>query len=73
HGHGGMDFLEDLRLIECLRQGTPTDFDVYDAAAWSAMVELTGRSAGSRSKPVDIPDFTRGKWKSRPPLGIIGG
>lgn len=73
HGHGGMDFLEDLRLIECLRQGTPTDFDVYDAAAWSAMVELTGKSAASRSKPVDIPDFTRGKWKSRPPLGIIGG
>lgn len=73
HGHGGMDFLEDLRLIECLRQGTPTDFDVYDAAAWSVMVELTGKSAGSRSKPIDIPDFTRGKWRSRPPLGIIGG
>lgn len=73
HGHGGMDFLEDLRLIECLRQGTPTDFDVYDAAAWSAMVELTGRSAGSRSKSVDIPDFTRGQWRKRPPLGIIGG
>jgi hypothetical protein len=73
HGHGGMDFLEDLRLIECLRHGTPTDFDVYDAAAWSAMVELTGKSAGSRSKAVDIPDFTRGKWRSRPPLGIVGG
>ena len=73
HGHGGMDFLEDLRLVECLQQGLPTDFDVYDAASWSCMVELTARSAASRSKPVDIPDFTRGRWKSRAPLGIIGG
>jgi hypothetical protein len=73
NGHGGMDFLEDLRLIECLQQGLPTDYDVYDAAAWSCMVELTAISAGARSKPVDVPDFTRGQWRSRPPLGIIGG
>lgn len=73
NGHGGMDFLEDLRLIECLQQGLPTDYDVYDAAAWSCMVELTSRSAASRSKAIDVPDFTRGNWKVRPPLGIIGG
>ncbi len=73
NGHGGMDFLEDLRLVECLQQGLPTDFDVYDAAAWSCMVELTATSTASRSKPVDVPDFTRGGWTSRPPLGIIGG
>ena len=73
NGHGGMDFLEDLRLIECLQQGLPTDFDVYDAAAWSCMVELTEASLTARSKAVDVPDFTRGKWQSRPPLGIIGG
>ena len=35
-GHGGMDFLEDWRLIKCLREGTPTDMNVYDAAALSA-------------------------------------
>ncbi len=73
HGHGGMDFLEDLRLIECLQQGAPTDFDVYDAASWSCMVELTAKSVASRSRALEVPDFTRGKWKSRPPLGIVGG
>ncbi len=73
NGHGGMDFLEDLRLMECLQQGLPTDYDVYDAAAWSSMVELTATSTRSRSKAVDVPDFTRGRWKTRPPLGIIGG
>ncbi len=73
NGHGGMDFLEDLRLIECLQQGRPTDYDVYDAAAWSCMVDLTAKSVAARSKAIDVPDFTRGRWQSRPPLGIIGG
>jgi len=72
-GHGGMDYIEDYRLIQCLRQGLPLDMDVYDAAAWSAVSELSERSVADRSRPVDFPDFTRGRWKAYPPLGIIGG
>ncbi|HSL24183.1 MAG TPA: Gfo/Idh/MocA family oxidoreductase [Vicinamibacterales bacterium] len=68
-GHGGMDYLEDYRLIECLREGTPTDMDVYDAAALSAVVELSERSVARRSEPVEFPDFTRGRWKARPAGG----
>ena len=70
-GHGGMDFLEDWRLIQCLRAGLPTDQTVYDAAAWSAIVELTLRSVAARGRPQDVPDFTRGKWQTIPPLGIV--
>jgi predicted dehydrogenase len=70
-GHGGMDFLEDWRLIQCLRAGLPTDQTVYDAAAWSAIVELTMRSVAARGRPQDVPDFTRGKWQTIPPLGIV--
>jgi predicted dehydrogenase len=72
-GHGGMDFLEDWRLIQCLQHGLPTDQTVYDAAAWSAIVDLTVRSVSARGRPQDVPDFTRGKWQSTPPLGIIEG
>ena len=72
-GHGGMDFIEDYRLIECLRKGEPTDQDVYDAAAWSAVSELSERSIAKGSQPVDFPDFTRGKWRSTPPLRILTG
>jgi len=71
-GHGGMDFLEDYRLIQCLREGTSTDMNVYDAAAWSAVSELSEISAANGSRPVDFPDFTRGRWKTYPQLGIIG-
>jgi predicted dehydrogenase len=70
-GHGGMDFLEDWRLIACLRAGLPTDWDVYDAAAWSVISELSERSVAGGSRPMDVPDFTRGRWRTRPPLGII--
>jgi hypothetical protein len=72
-GHGGMDFMEFHRLVECLHQGTEPDMDVYDAAAWSAISELSERSVAKRSKSLDVPDFTRGRWKKNKPLGIIGG
>ena len=67
-----MDYIEDYRLIKCLREGLPMDMDMYDAAAWSAVSELSERSAGNRSKTMDFPDFTRGVWKIRKPLGIVG-
>lgn len=72
-GHGGMDFLEDWRLIVCLRAGLPTDQNVYDGAAWSVICELTERSVAARSRPMDIPDFTRGAWRTTAPLGIVEG
>jgi predicted dehydrogenase len=70
-GHGGMDFIEDYRLIRCLRAGLPTDMDVYDGAAVSSVSALSERSIAARSRPVDCPDFTRGAWRQRPPLGIV--
>lgn len=72
-GHGGMDYIEDYRLVQCLRRGEPPDQDVYDAAAWSAIVEASCRSVAGRGRPISIPDFTRGRWKTNPPLGIVEG
>jgi len=71
-GHGGMDYIEDYRLIQSLRKGEPLDQDVYDAAAWSAIVGASCQSVAAKGRPVEIPDFTRGLWKTNPPLGIIG-
>ncbi len=70
-GHGGADYLELARLIYCLRKGLPTDMDVYDAVDWTVVSGLTEESVANRSRPVDFPDFTRGLWKTRKPLGII--
>jgi predicted dehydrogenase len=70
-GHGGMDFIEDYRLIKCLREGLPADMNVYDAAALSAVVHLSVQSVGKKSAAVDFPDFTRGRWQHTPPLAIL--
>jgi len=68
---GGMDFIENYRLIKCLQTGTYPDMDVYDAAAWSVVSELSERSIAGKGRSMDFPDFTRGRWKTRRPLGVI--
>jgi hypothetical protein len=69
-GHGGMDFIMDWRLIDCLRNGLPLDQDVYDAALWSSVGLLSERSVANRSAAVDIPDFTCGSYKRNSPIDI---
>jgi predicted dehydrogenase len=61
-GHGGMDFVMMWRLVQCLREGLAPDFDVYDAAAWSAPLPLSQMSVARGSRPMKFPDFTRGEW-----------
>ncbi|MBA3853914.1 MAG: glycosyl hydrolase, partial [Gemmatimonas sp.] len=61
-GHGGMDFVMMWRLVQCIREGLPPDFDVYDAAAWSAPLALSQMSVAQGSQPMKFPDFTRGEW-----------
>ncbi len=70
-GHGGMDYIMVWRVIQCMKEGLPPDFDVYDAAAWSAPGPLSEISVAKGSAPVKFPDFTRGNWKtSRPFAGV---
>ena len=69
-GHGGMDFIMDYRLIYCLHHGLPLDQDVYDAAEWSSLIELTEVSILHGSMPVVMPDFTRGEWENAPGLSL---
>lgn len=69
-GHGGMDFMMDWRLIDCLRNGLALDQDVYDAALWSAVAPLSERSVAKRSDSVDVPDFTNGAWKTNAPVEL---
>ena len=70
-GHGGMDFIMDMRWAYCLQQGLPLDMDVYDLAATCCLCELTEKSSTHRSMACDIPDFTRGAWRTNKPLGIV--
>ena len=64
-GHGGMDFIMNFRLMDCLKRGLIPDIDVYDAAAWSSPTPLSETSVAQNGAPQKFPDFTRGKWNVR--------
>lgn len=63
-GHGGMDFIMAYRLVQTMREGLAPDYDVYDAATWSAPMPLSEMSVAKGSAPMKFPDFTRGAFGS---------
>lgn len=69
-GHGGMDFIMQWRLIDCLRNGLPLDQDVYDAASWSVVTPLSEWSVANGSKSIPFPDFTDKNWKTNKPMEL---
>jgi predicted dehydrogenase len=62
-GHGGMDYLELKAFFDALRADAPMPIDVYDAASWMAITALSEISVANGSAPVEIPDFTSGRWE----------
>lgn len=66
-------FLQDKRNVRqsiCLCNGLPLDEDVYDAALWSCIAPLSEKSVANRSQTMDIPDFTKGNWKTNKPVNL---
>ncbi len=63
-GHGGIDYFVLRGFIEAIKNKVAPPIDVYDAAAWSAISPLSELSIARGSSPVEIPDFTRGKWRT---------
>ncbi|MDY3929029.1 MAG: Gfo/Idh/MocA family oxidoreductase [Clostridia bacterium] len=61
-GHDGMDWLEFGIFFDCLLKDKPMPVDVYDAASWMVITALSEQSVAKGGMPVDIPDFTNGKW-----------
>ncbi|HUT25599.1 MAG TPA: Gfo/Idh/MocA family oxidoreductase [Sumerlaeia bacterium] len=66
-GHGGVDYLELELFVDAVRRGVQTPIDVYDSATMSSIVALSEQSIAQGSAPVQCPDFTRGRWKTRNP------
>jgi len=53
--HGGTDYIMLCRLLQCVRQGMAPDMDVYDAAAWSNVAELSVKSVSNGKRADGIP------------------
>jgi predicted dehydrogenase len=70
-GHGGVDLIELGYFAEAVRDQKQTPIDVYESVLMSCVVGLSGESIAKGSQPVEVPDFTRGKWKTRKPTFAI--
>lgn len=70
-GHGGYDYLMFYSFIEALREGEEMPIDVYDAAAWMSITYLTEQSIAQNGASIEIPDFTRGAYKTRAPRDVV--
>ena len=64
-GHGGMDYLVLRAFVESIQKEVAFPIDVYDTAAWMAITCLSEESIQKGSAPVNIPDFTSGRWMRR--------
>ncbi len=64
-GHGGMDYFLFSDFFRRLRDGREMPIDVYDAAAWMCVTCLSEQSIAGGCMPIDVPDFTKGAWKTR--------
>lgn len=72
-GHGGNVTKTPLvwsRLVEAIRNERMPDWDVYDSVTSSVISPLTEMSVAGGSKPVEFPDFTKGKWETAPRLNF---
>ena len=67
-GHVGADWLVCRAFVESVKNGTDTPIDAYDTIAWMAIAALSEQSVKQNGAPVDIPDFTNGKWQHRGPV-----
>lgn len=72
-GHGQQSRETPLRwhrLMIALRENRMPDWDVYNSVTSSVISPLSEQSVAMNGRPVDVPDFTRGTWETRPRWSI---
>jgi hypothetical protein len=70
-GHGGMDYVMLKHFFKCVAEKRPMPIDVYDAVVWMSVTALSEKSIAGGSIPVECPDFTRGKYKTRKTVDVL--
>lgn len=64
-GHGGMDYIMLKHFFKAVANKEEMPIDVYEACAMMCVTALSEESIKRGSSPVEVPDFTRGKYRNR--------
>jgi predicted dehydrogenase len=70
-GHGGADGIMLHQFVEAVRNNKPLPLSLYDGVLMAAIGPLSEMSIAGNSKVIQVPDFTRGKWKTRKPFFAV--
>ncbi|MCF7957314.1 MAG: hypothetical protein K9M57_02565 [Phycisphaerae bacterium] len=69
--HGGRDGRMLTQFVEPIRNKTPLPIDIYDSITMCVTGPLSEWSISQGSKPMEVPDLTRGNWKTKKPYFAI--
>ncbi len=64
----GVDWMIIRAFVDSVKNGTNTPIDAYDTATLLAIGPLSKLSIEKGGAPIDVPDFTNGKYKNREPI-----
>jgi len=70
-GHGGMDYIMLMHFFRALENEEDMPIDVYEACAMMCVTALSEESIKKGSVPVEVPDFTRGKYLNRKIVDVL--
>lgn len=70
-GHGGMDYIMLKHFFRALAAKEDMPIDVYEACAMMCVTALSEESIAKGSVPVEVPDFTRGKYREREIVDVL--
>ena len=62
-GHGGIDYYVVREFVKMVREDEEPWIDAYDAASWTSIMHCSRQSLDKNGAPVEMPDFTGGRWK----------
>lgn len=70
-GHGGADGLMLSKFVKAIREKKPLPLSLYDGVLMSSIGPLSEASIAGGNKVIQVPDFTKGKWKTNKPYFAI--
>ncbi len=66
-GHGGADGAMLRQMVNSFRYKKPMPLSLYDGVLMASVGPLSEMSISKGGKPIKVPDFTRGNWRTRKP------
>ena len=70
-GHGGMDYIMLKHFFRAVANKEEMPIDVYEACAMMCVTALSEQSIANGGAPVEVPDFTNGKYRERQIVDVL--